>query len=396
MLNANALSCKKRPRTLIVDDDPIVCQLARSKLESEGHEVVVHQTGQGGWEEAAGGDFDLAVFDLDIPDVHGYTLIERVRSDPRINQLPIIVITSRNHPEAIEKAYDLGATSFVIKPVNWSQFGYQVRYVLRSEERKKNLLAANEKSERANAHKDNIIKVLSHELRTPLHHIIGFSEILQTQLASKSDDAELLGHVDIIADAGRRLLSSLTDIMLFSRILSNDVELADEKYEASRIIEAGLTSVESEAVRRNISVTSMTLAGDCQVTCEFKMLTRVLSNILDNAIKFSSDGGSVHVGTEIRDCGTLAFVVKDCGRGMDKEILDACLSPFLQADGALDRQAEGIGMGLPISKAIVEMHGGSLEISSTPGKGTEVAILVPPERVAAMGKPPLLKPQTFA
>lgn len=369
------------PRILIVDDEVIICDLICAKLQDEGYSAVGCGNGEAGWERLSQGNFDLAILDLDIPDVDGYSLIERVRTDIRLQHLPIIVLTGNDDTHSIEKAYTLGATSFVTKPVNWSMFGYQVRYVLRADEREKALQEARLEAINATRYKDSVIKILSHELRTPLYHIIGYSELLDTLLAPLKIDVKAFEYLDNIGDAGHRLLSSLTEIMLYSRILSNDVDLQVEEYSAAKILDVVINSRKEQARAKNVRIYVKMPEGVCHVICDFQMWVRVMVNLLDNAIKFSLEGSVVQIGIKKSNDGSLVWFVNDEGIGMSTETLGVCLSPFLQAESVLARNFEGFGIGLPISKAIVELHGGEITITSEVGKGVKVKALMPAERI---------------
>ena len=120
-------------RILVMDDDPIQCEFARVYLSTPTASVETAENGQVGLDMLAEGNFDLAVIDLDMPVVDGFEVIRRVRSNPELRGLPIVVVTGREDVESIDRAYDEGATSFVTKPVNWRLLSYQLRYVLRAQ-----------------------------------------------------------------------------------------------------------------------------------------------------------------------------------------------------------------------------------------------------------------------
>jgi CheY-like chemotaxis protein len=120
-------------RILVMDDDPIQCEFARVYLSTPTAEVETAPDGADGLRLLAEQTFDLAVVDLDMPKVDGFQVIRRIRSDPRLRHLPIVVVTGREDIESIDRAYDEGATSFVTKPVNWRLLSYQLRYVLRAQ-----------------------------------------------------------------------------------------------------------------------------------------------------------------------------------------------------------------------------------------------------------------------
>ena len=120
-------------RILVMDDDPIQCEFARVYLSTPTASVETAENGQVGLDMLAEGNFDLAVIDLDMPVVDGFEVIRRVRSNPELRGLPIVVVTGREDVESIDRAYDEGATSFVTKPVNWRLLSYQLRYVMRAQ-----------------------------------------------------------------------------------------------------------------------------------------------------------------------------------------------------------------------------------------------------------------------
>ena len=120
-------------RILVMDDDPIQCEFARVYLSTPTASVETAENGQVGLDMLAEGNFDLAVIDLDMPVVDGFEVIRRVRSNPELRGLPIVVVTGREDVDSIDRAYDEGATSFVTKPVNWRLLSYQLRYVMRAQ-----------------------------------------------------------------------------------------------------------------------------------------------------------------------------------------------------------------------------------------------------------------------
>ena len=120
-------------RILVMDDDPIQCEFARVYLSTPTATVETAENGEIGLRKLAEDKFDLAVIDLDMPIVNGFQVIRRVRNDPALRGLPIVVVTGREDVESIDRAYDEGATSFVTKPVNWRLLSYQLRYVMRAQ-----------------------------------------------------------------------------------------------------------------------------------------------------------------------------------------------------------------------------------------------------------------------
>ena len=119
-------------RVLVIDDDPILREFATVYLAAPGVEVVTAENGQAGLAMLADAPFDIALVDIDMPVLNGFDVIERVRADPQLARLPLIIVTSNEDMATIDRAYEMGADSFVIKPVNWRLLSYQIRFVLRA------------------------------------------------------------------------------------------------------------------------------------------------------------------------------------------------------------------------------------------------------------------------
>ncbi len=373
---------KAAARILLVDDDPKFRSLGAAKLSGDGHDVVEVASGEDAWKKIQTQSYSLVIFDLKLPHIDGFTLIERIRDNASTRHLPIIVLTSDTDPRAINKAYSVGATSYLTKPVNWDLLGHQVRSTLKASHTEEELRTAREVAEGADRMKDNLIKVMGHELRTPLHQIIGFAEVVQQKLDAHAQDPNMHEFVDSIADAGHQLLSTLGDMMMLSRLLSGNVAMEEERYTPEKLIERTLVRLPNEISRREISVHfDDTGIDEARVQCDSRLVTYAIANLVSNAVKFSPEDTDVTVTAMREPDGAASFVVRDHGVGMDQTAIDSYLKPFAQAENPLIRSSEGAGLGLAISKAIAELHGGHLTIQSSQEAGTTASINFPNSRV---------------
>jgi CheY-like chemotaxis protein len=168
-------------RMLAVDDDPIMREFALAQLSQPGCEIVTAEDGEEAWEilEKNQAGFDLVLSDLEMPRMNGFVLVDAIRRSARHAHLPVVVITSRDDMFAIDRAYEIGATSFVSKPVNWRLLGYQLRYVMRTSRMEAEVRVARDEARRAADLRESLLTLLQHETRTPLHGIIGFAELLR-------------------------------------------------------------------------------------------------------------------------------------------------------------------------------------------------------------------------
>jgi two-component system cell cycle sensor histidine kinase PleC len=222
---------------------------------------------------------------------------------------------------------------------------------------------------------------MSHELRTPLNAIIGFSEIMQASLFGPLGSAKYDGYIADIRHSAGHLLTVITDILDLAKIEANSFRLQEGVISPSEIIISALRLVKPRADGVGVLLAYDKHHDEVAIKVDETALKRVLINLLANAVKFSEPGGAVIVRSEFDGQGRLAISVADQGIGMSPEEIPIALTPFRQVNSGLQRKYEGTGLGLPIAKQLVEMHGGTLTIASAVGAGTTVTVLLPQTRV---------------
>lgn len=370
-------------RLLVADDDPIQRELMQARLSGPSTSVVCAGDGADAWALLAREQFDLAIIDLGMPRLDGFGLIDHLRQTPRTIDLPIIVATSRDDRDAIERAFAAGATSFITKPINWPLLHYQVQFVLRNGSIERDLRRARIAADTASRTKDNLFRLLSHELRTPLSILVGFSDVLQRELAGRLSD-EKLSYLGDMREAASRLNRVVGDVITYSRLSGSRVELTPSPVDANELIENCSISMRAKAREHTIQLVVRPLLDRLQVEVDARLLADALARLADNAIKFSPTGGTVELRANRQEDGSLVLSVRDNGPGMDRRRIEECLQPLVQADMSLSRHADGLGLGLPIIGKIAELHGGRLLIDSAPGEGSVFALWLPPWRCQAM------------
>ncbi|KZC98277.1 PAS domain S-box protein [Oceanibaculum pacificum] len=241
------------------------------------------------------------------------------------------------------------------------------------------LYEAKERAEAANRAKSEFLANMSHELRTPLNAVIGFSEILRDELFGPLGDARYKDYVCDIGDSGAHLLRIINDILDLSKAEAGKIELIEETLPLDDIVASCCRLLMPKAEDAGVRIETALqpelplLRGDRQ------RLKQALLNLGSNAIKFTPRDGVVRIETALRD-GCLLLSVSDNGIGMNEAELAKAMQPFTQIDSSLQRRYSGTGLGLPLTKSLIEMHGGLLHISSKPGAGTVATIRFPPER----------------
>ncbi|MDX1922546.1 MAG: ATP-binding protein [Alphaproteobacteria bacterium] len=243
------------------------------------------------------------------------------------------------------------------------------------------LIAAKEQADYANRSKSEFLANMSHELRTPLNAIIGFSEIIKDELFGKVGQQQYVEYAKDIYDSGELLLSLINDILDMSKIEAGKRDLAESVININRVVQTALRLVASRAKMSKQHLIVKIPKDFPDFRGEERAFKQIIVNLLTNAIKFTPEGGSITVHGEMNADGTMHLSVEDTGIGIAQEHIETVLAPFGQIESALSRKHQGTGLGLPLTKALVELHGGTLTIASTVGVGTTVSITLPANRI---------------
>ena len=241
------------------------------------------------------------------------------------------------------------------------------------------------KAEAANLAKSTFLANMSHELRTPLSAIIGFSEMMQREALGPVGSTRYRAYADDINRSGTHLLDLVNDLLDLSKIEAGKMELTEDLVDVAQLIADCVTLVRDAAARGSIELAVDRDQSLPVVFADERKIKQILINLLSNAIKFTESGGSVEIVAAVAASGGLEISVRDSGVGIKPEDIAKVMEPFgqLQLQGSIESGQPGTGLGLPLSRKLAELHGGTLEIESAPGRGTTVLLSLPPERVSA-------------
>ncbi|MBV8169466.1 MAG: hypothetical protein JO021_21905, partial [Alphaproteobacteria bacterium] len=238
-------------------------------------------------------------------------------------------------------------------------------------------------AEKANKVKAMFLATTSHELRTPLNAIIGFSQLLDRQTAEAFPDKEYARYAQLISSSGEHLLALINDLLEMSKIEAGRFDLAEEPVALASAVTDVLALIEVQARAKSIDIEADLRALDVGLTADPKALRQILLNLLSNAIKFTPPGGRVEITGERAADGALRIRVRDTGVGIPADALERVFAPFERAHRDRTRPIEGTGLGLSITRGLVLLHGGTIGLESTVGRGTVATVTLPASRLSA-------------
>lgn len=392
---------------LVVDDLPDFRQLMQAVLEDAGYSDVITA---GSTQEAftiLGLDdpslpttgVDLILLDINMPDTDGVEACQRIKSVSKLRDIPVIMVTGVAAEEKLEQAFSAGATDYILKPTNPAEMIARIGsalemkqemerrksdYVSDLEEKNRELELAfmelekkNEELEEASRAKTHILSTATHELKTPLTSIIGYIDIIlmrQNKVGPLNEKQQR--YLQTAQRNSYRLKSLVDDLLDISRIESGGLDLTPAELELWPEIEEIVTGMQTQINDKDIDLVLDIPQEICPVLADKLRLGQVISNLLSNACKYSPQGARVTIRAREEDAG-IRIDVSDTGIGISPEDQERLFTKFFRADNSSTREVSGSGLGLYITKHLVEAHGGRIWASSQIGQGTTFSIIWP-------------------
>ncbi len=387
------------PLILVVEDNAEVRQYVASIL-SRTYRVETAQHGEEGLEKARQCQPDLIVSDVMMPRMDGTTLCRLLKSDPKLNSIPVVLMTARATQQMKIESLEVGADDYLSKPINARELMARAKNLIQLRLQKKELkllneylerkvekqvqvilcermeyeeklLAAKEQAEQSLQIKTTILDNMNHEFRTPVAAIQGYAQILSCEV-----DGELKEFARLIDQSGGRLMRTLEAVQQLSRLEADDLNLNATPLNLVQAASEAQQRFAPIAAQKRLSLRLKTPTEEqMEALLDASAIECILDYLLDNAIKFTEEGEVIlEVGWQ---ADRVTFSVRDTGVGIDQAFLPHLFEAFTQESTGLTRSHGGIGIGLTVAKRLVDLLDGSITVESEKGRGTVFTVKLP-------------------
>lgn len=373
---------------LLVDDNPDDRELARRAIALAMPEARFLEAGEAAQFEALlEASYDCVITDFRLGWSDGLAVLGRIKE--RHPERPVIMFTNTGNEDVCSAGMKSGLSDYIVKrreefpklpaAVRTSLELLAARRAVR--ERDAHVLdllererSARAEAERANRLKDEFLSTVSHELRTPLGAILGWAQLLQMQRVSREEEIKAFEVIERNAKAQAKLIEDLLDM---SRILSGTLRIDMGPTDLLAAMQTVIDAARPAAEKKSVEIRTHVDAMPPPVRGDASRIQQIIANLVDNAIKFSAEGGVVDVSLQ-RVAASLQITVQDGGKGIEPAFLPHIFERFRQSDMGPTRRHGGLGIGLSVTKSLVEMHGGRIEVHSEGlGRGARFVVRVP-------------------
>lgn len=368
---------------LIVDDTPIVRKTLNFALTKAGHDVTEATDGMDAIAHLWAQSFDLILLDVEMPRMNGYQVLQKLKSDVHFANIPVIVISANEELESAVRCIELGAVDYLNKPFNATLLHARVQSSLEKKRlhdkemaQQKELEELYEALKQADAAKDEFVAMVAHELRNPIFGLMAGYEILNRLNDDESRQKPVLNSMFYALDSMKRLVEDLNDI---SQIEAGNIALEFSDVSMPTIMERVVSSLQHKISMKKHEVDINIPEGIEPVFGDRFRLTQILTNLTSNAVKYTPENGRISITAQPYelDSSYLHITVKDNGIGMDQAALDKVFDKYYRVENDHTAKEDGIGLGMFITKTLIQKHNGSIWVQSEAKKGTAVHFTIP-------------------
>jgi len=367
---------------LIVDDSSFVRRLLKKVLTPKKYNIKEARSAEVGLAILKSEEIHLVLLDYEMPKMNGLQMLEKMKRDPKIAKIPVLMLSGVTNPEIVSKVLKHGANDFISKPF------VNEELLLKCNIQLENYLNIQDMQQKEEALQEALIKVtkmekfksmflanMSHEIRTPINAILGFVDILE----ESEEDAKKLSYLQTIKASGDLLINLINDILDNSKIESGKLSIHREVFSLSELYNSIASLYEPMIQKKNIEfVKNIDKNVPKYLKSDLVRIKQILTNLFSNALKFTPENGKISFYLELsEDEEYVKFIVKDTGIGIDPSNHRKIFQLFTQAEETTTKNFGGTGLGLSISSKLATLLDGKIELESQLNKGASFIVYVP-------------------
>ena len=369
-------------RVLVADDDPFYREIAVASLVDAGYDVVSAADGKEALELIASAAPDVAIVDVEMPEMSGLEVLSHVRSSSSHRHLPVLVITGNDDTESIQSAYEAGATSFLAKPLNWPLFVQHVNFVLKAAQAEVDLRDAIRTAEFLSDLKSRVVSVLVSEFQAPLRTAQGMSELLRKEVYGPLGHRIYLEYSEDLHASLEQLNSIQLKMMNSSRMMSAELLLKEEEVPLRQSVLEAIHAMRTKADRRGIDIELRDrLPRDVFLRGDRSLINQSFKMLIESAIVASPRNVGIVLDMRIDADGGFVLSVEDGAPAMPENMIRDILGTGTVVRPVAQQLVVSRNTSLTISRVVVEAHEGKMQLLSTMGEGTVVRLLLPKSRL---------------
>jgi len=368
-----------RPSILIVDDTLANLQLLVKMLSELGYMVRPVQSGRMALMAVKAEHPDLILLDINMPEMNGYEVCEQLKADEKTRDIPVVFLSAMHETMDKVKAFSIGGVDYITKPFELKEVEARIETHLKIREQKRRLQENYDKLKELETLRDNLIHMIVHDMRTPLMGISGYLELLQMIEGGKLFSEEGYRYIKHAKTSAKELIEMVNALLDINRMEAGELKLNIIRCELRAIVREIIDSFESLLRKHKLSLKLP--AEPVDVACDQQLITRVIENLLYNAIKFAPENSQISIGVAPKN-GTACISVQDNGPGIPPEYREKIFDKFGQVETRERGQKYSTGLGLTFCKMVVEAHGGHIGVDSEVGKGSTFWFVLPRKSIS--------------
>jgi len=364
----------ENPKILIIDDIASNIQVVANLLKKNNYNISYAQNGKTGIERAQQVNFDLILLDIMMPEMDGYEVCTRLKSDARTKDIPVIFLTAKTTEDSLKKGFECGGVDFISKPFKSNELLARVSTHIQLKMVREILSETNLDLQKALQDKDKLLSIIAHDLSNPFSVLITFSKLLIDSYEEFSKE-DVLNYLRTFYQTSKQGYNLLDNLLKWSKSQTGKMEVEPVIIDLKDIVEENITLLYSQANSKKIILTNHVPEG-LLAFADLNMILTVIRNLISNAIKFTNEHGTVEISGALHD-NFVEIKIQDNGVGISDEDLEKIFRIDVKHSTAGTANERGTGLGLMLCKEFIERNMGKLVAKSKINEGSEFSFMLP-------------------